>query len=82
MSFSTTATTSFELVKYSRAYSHSSQAELEWQHFVNPVIRLMLDTKKTSGGRLQSYKIRIIWSFGAGPDSMEVDRREMTFVSS
>ncbi|KAM5533911.1 hypothetical protein V8D89_012451 [Ganoderma adspersum] len=79
MSFSTTATTTFELIKYSRAYSHSPQAELEWQHFVNPVIRLMLDTRKTSGGHLESYRIRINWTFSTGQDAMEVDRREMVF---
>ena len=78
MSFSTTATTTFELVKYSRAYSHSPQAELEWQHFVNPVIRLMLDTRKTCSGSLESY--RIIWAFSSAQDTMEVDRREMAFV--
>ena len=80
MSSSTTATTTFELTKYSRAYSHSVQAELEWQHFVNPVIRLMLDTRKTSSGHLESYKIRIIWTFSTGQDAMEIDRREMIFV--
>ncbi|KAI1798106.1 hypothetical protein LXA43DRAFT_9044 [Ganoderma leucocontextum] len=79
MSFSTTATTTFELMKYSSAYSPSPQGELEWQHFINPVIRLMLDTRKTSDGRLESYKIRIIWTFSAGQDSMDVDRREVTF---
>ena len=84
MSLSTTSTTTFELLKYSRAYSHSSQAsqpqELEWQHFVNPVIRLLLDTKKASDGRLESYKVRIVWTFSAGLDSMDVDGREVVFV--
>ncbi|TBU28544.1 hypothetical protein BD311DRAFT_694895 [Dichomitus squalens] len=83
MSMSTTSTTTFELLKYSRAYSHSAQAtqptELEWQHFVNPVIRLMLDTRKTTDGRLESYRIRIVWTFSAGQDSMDVDRREVDF---
>ena len=86
MSLSTTTTATYELVKYSRAYNHSTpttpseQAELQWQHFVNPVIRLLLDTIKASDGRLKSYKVRIVWTFSTGQDSMDVDGREVVFV--
>ena len=40
----------------------------------------MLDTRKTCSGSLESYKIRIIWTFSTAQDAMEVDRREMVFV--
>ncbi|KAI0746064.1 hypothetical protein C8Q76DRAFT_705979 [Earliella scabrosa] len=80
----TTTTATYELLKYSRAYGQSnnpasSQAELEWQHFANPVIRLMLDTKKSPEGRLDSYRLRIVWTFSNGVNSMDVDERELVF---
>lgn len=83
---STTTTTTFAIVKYSRAYTQSttptvSQSDLEWQHFSNPVIRLTLDIKKSPEGRLESYRLRIVWSFSAGVNSMDVDEREVIFVS-
>ncbi len=75
----------YELTKYSRAYSQptnqgSVQTELEWQHFANPVIRLTLDMKKSSEGRLESLRLRIIWKFSAGADAMDVDQNEVVFV--
>ncbi|KAI0355726.1 hypothetical protein OH77DRAFT_1589713 [Trametes cingulata] len=85
MSLSTITTATYELVKYSRAYNHtatdaqSPQAELQWQHFVNTVIRLAMDTRKTSDGTLESYRLRIVWTFSAGLDSMDVDQREVVF---
>ena len=87
MSLYTTTTATYELLKYSRAYGQSnnpasSQAELEWQHFANPVIRLMLDTKKSPEGRLESYRLRIVWTFSNGVNSMDVDERELVFVST
>ncbi|RDX41785.1 hypothetical protein OH76DRAFT_179808 [Lentinus brumalis] len=83
MSLSTTTTALYELTKYSRAYSQSTngsvQTELEWQHFANPVIRLTLDMKKSSEGRLESLRLRIIWKFSAGADAMDVDQNEVVF---
>ena len=84
MSSSTTATTSYVLTKYSRSYpkntSGTSQADPEWQHFSNPVIRLLVDVKKSSNGTLESYRLRIIWSMFSEPDSMDTDQQEMIFV--
>lgn len=87
MSLTTTTTTTYELSKYSKAYNNlnntaSSQTELEWQHFVNPIIQLVLDIKKSPSGQLESYRLRIIWTFGAGLDSMDTDQREVIFVRS
>ncbi|KAH9895076.1 hypothetical protein C8Q73DRAFT_486042 [Cubamyces lactineus] len=85
MSLSTTTTATYELVKYSRAYNHitptapSEQAELQWQHFANPVIKLIMDTRKDSTGHLESYRLRIVWTFSAEPHAMDVDQREVVF---
>ncbi|KAJ8463228.1 hypothetical protein ONZ51_g10389 [Trametes cubensis] len=85
MSLSTTTTATYELVKYSRAYNHSTpttpseQAELQWQHFVNPVIKLTMDTRKDTTGHLESYRLRIVWTFSADPHAMDVDQREVVF---
>ncbi|KAH9951531.1 hypothetical protein B0H21DRAFT_684747 [Amylocystis lapponica] len=81
MSHSNTASTSYTLAKYSRSYTQptagSSQTGAEWQHFVNPVIRLVLDIRKSSAGELESFRMRILWSLDAGgPDAMDTDQRE------
>ena len=85
MSLTTTTTATYDLTKYSRAYSHSTnpssaQGELEWQHFANPVIHLTLDTKKSREGRLESLRLKIIWKFSAGADAMDLDQNEVVFV--
>lgn len=88
MSLSTTSTAVYILSKYSRAHQSSTASgtqdeNAEWQHFTNPVIRLVLDIKKSSNGELESYRVRILWSINAarGPDSMDVDQQEVCFVS-
>ncbi|OSD07122.1 hypothetical protein PYCCODRAFT_1422572 [Trametes coccinea BRFM310] len=88
MSVSTTTTATYELVKYSRAYGHAkissnqseqAAAELQWQHFVNPVIRLTMNTRKSAEGHLESFRLKIVWTFSAGPNAMDVDQREVVF---
>ncbi|PSS38034.1 hypothetical protein PHLCEN_2v119 [Hermanssonia centrifuga] len=85
MSLSTTETTVYVLTKYSRAYPSSTSgaqdANAEWQHFTNPVIRLVLDMKKDSRSDLESYRVRILWSINSGQDSMDLDQHEVVFVS-
>ncbi|CCM01920.1 uncharacterized protein FIBRA_03992 [Fibroporia radiculosa] len=82
MSHSTTATTVYDLLKYSRSSAQvngtANQAE-EWQHFSNPTIRLFVDVKKSSVGELESFKTRVVWSLNAGNDTMDVDQREVVF---
>ena len=86
MSLSTTTSATYELVKYSKAYSptaatpNAGPADLEWQHFSNPIIRLSLDERKASSGRLESYRLRIIWMLSAVLDAMDVDQRDVVFV--
>ncbi|RDB25298.1 hypothetical protein Hypma_007667 [Hypsizygus marmoreus] len=67
MSHSTTATSTYVLAKYSKSYPTALQSQqgnpepssAEWQHFINPVIRLVLDVKKCTD--LESVRLRIIW---------------------
>jgi hypothetical protein len=88
MSRSTTTTTTHILLKYSRSYPSvanqvSSQGQsAEWQHYANPVMRLVLDVKKSTQGELESIRLRILWSMNSGTDPMDVDQREVVFVRS
>ncbi|PCH43434.1 hypothetical protein WOLCODRAFT_153494 [Wolfiporia cocos MD-104 SS10] len=84
MSQSTTSTTTYNLIKYSRSYAQSNgesqQAEQEWQHFTNPVIRLVLDaTKSSATGELEAFRLRVLWNLSAGPDAMDTDQRDVMF---
>ncbi|KAJ3539281.1 hypothetical protein NM688_g6387 [Phlebia brevispora] len=82
LSTSTTSTTAYTLVKYSRAYpsaSKTQEGDAEWQHFTNPTIRLILDMRKKSSGELESYRCRVLWSLNSGEDAMDVDQNEVTF---
>jgi hypothetical protein len=84
---STITTGSYTLEKYSRSYPppHLSQSQLqdlttrqpEWQHFVNPVITLTLDMKKSMDNNFESVRLRIIWNIDMGNDGMQ---REITMV--
>ncbi|KAH9839357.1 uncharacterized protein C8Q71DRAFT_722305 [Rhodofomes roseus] len=80
MSRSTTSTTTYNLVKYSRSNTNDrSEAEQEWQHFTNPILSLVVDAKKMSDGQLESLRTRVVWALGASNDSMDVDQREVVF---
>ncbi|KAJ7024322.1 hypothetical protein C8F04DRAFT_1132140 [Mycena alexandri] len=76
-SSSTTETTTYILEKYSRAYSpKKASGSSEWQHFTNPVLRLILDSKiapenqnrdameEASSG--PSMRLRIVWTMNGG----------------
>lgn len=83
MSRSTTSTFTHTILKYSRAYPKAleTQAESDWQHFVNPVIRVNLDVKKSlATEELESVRLRVIWAMESGTDVMDVDQREFMFV--
>jgi len=67
------------LVKYSRSYGLGADTN-EWQHFVNPVIKVLLDAKKSPKGELTSVRLRILWLMNTGNDAVDVDRREVVFV--
>lgn len=85
MSRSTTSTTTQIISKYSRAYSTnpagSQNQDGEWQHFSNPVLKVVLDVKRSEAGdRLESFRLRVLWSMDADGDAMDVDQREFVFV--
>jgi len=73
MNHSTTGTSTYLLCKYSRSYptkrTQSSQLGLEvasdWQHFTNPIIRLVLDVKKARNGEIDSVRLRILWQMNS-----------------
>jgi hypothetical protein len=85
MSRSTTSTTTQIISKYSRAYSTNPTGSQnqggEWQHFSNPILRVVLDVKRSEAGdRLESFRLRVLWSMDADGDAMDVDQREFVFV--
>ena len=85
MSRSTTSTTTQIISKYSRAYSTTTTASQnpggEWQHFSNPVLKVVLDVKHSEAGdRLESFRLRVLWNMGVEGDAMDVDQREFIFV--
>ncbi|KAI6021431.1 hypothetical protein BKA83DRAFT_674614 [Pisolithus microcarpus] len=77
----TTTTALFALTKYSRGATHSQlAAENEWQHFTNPIMKLLLDVKKSpSSGELLSLRLRIFWCIDMQAIDMQVDQREVVF---
>lgn len=81
----TTTNSSFILKKYSRSYPNASGEETStadsWQHFINPVIKTLVDVQKSPRGDLTSVRLRILWLWNGGNDSMELDEREVVFVS-
>ncbi|KAI0093273.1 hypothetical protein BDY19DRAFT_923038, partial [Irpex rosettiformis] len=84
MSLSTTSTAAYTLTKYSRAYPSQTsrlEADVEWQHFTNPVMQLVLDIKKKASGEPESYRVRVLWFLNQGiaADAMEIDRHEVVF---
>ncbi|KAI6106356.1 hypothetical protein EDD16DRAFT_1745865 [Pisolithus croceorrhizus] len=86
MSLHTTTTALFSLTKYSRSYGGSAThsqlaAENEWQHFTNPVMKLLLEVKKSpSSGELLSLRLRILWCIDMQAVDTQVDQREVVFV--
>ncbi|KAJ7217124.1 hypothetical protein GGX14DRAFT_440429 [Mycena pura] len=68
-SSSTTETKTYLLEKYSRAYSAKKEnGSSEWQHFTNPILRLILDTK-LSPEKAESFRLRIVWTMNGGASS-------------
>ncbi|KAF4572651.1 hypothetical protein EYR36_007161 [Pleurotus pulmonarius] len=81
MAHSTTTTASHILTKYSKCYvpahspTQSSQTDGagEWQHFVNPVLELVLDIKKSRlNNELESVRLRILWNMDTSGVKNEV----------
>lgn len=92
MSHSTTKTSSYALSKYSRAYpgrrnlqnpsvTAPEQIIQEWQHYTNPVIRVLLDTKLSRNKDVESVRLRILWQINPG-DEAEPGQQDVVFASS
>jgi hypothetical protein len=76
----TTETTTYMLEKYSRAYSSKKETgNSEWQHFTNPVLRIILDTKR-SPEKAESFRLRIVWTMNGGSSSSSADQQEVVLV--
>ncbi|KAF9648566.1 hypothetical protein BDM02DRAFT_3187004 [Thelephora ganbajun] len=84
MSRSTISTTTQVISKYSRAYSTdptgSQNPDGEWQHFSNPVLKVILDVKRSEvEDRLESFRLRVLWNMNTEGNAMDVDHREFVF---
>ena len=71
MAYTTTATTTYSLLKYSRSYpigggNTTTTTTHDWQHFTNPSLRLVLDVTKTEKSELRSVRIKVIWTIQNG----------------
>ena len=93
MPHSTTRTTSYVLIKYSRSYPKNRVAQnalaesqngiefaSEWQHFTNPTIRLILDIKTMPNGETESVRLRILWQMNSGQES-GYNQQDVVFAS-
>jgi len=72
MAYTTTATTTYPLLKYSRSYpigggnTTTTTTAHDWQHFTNPSLRLVLDVTKTEKSEVRSVRIKVIWTIQNG----------------
>lgn len=57
-----------------------SELASDWQHFTNPVIRLVLDVKSTGDGEIQSVRLRILWQINTDFDAAS-NQADMIFAS-
>jgi len=93
MPHSTTGTTSYVLIKYSRSYptkrvaqnalsesQNGTEFASEWQHFTNPTIRLILDIKTMPNGETESVRLRILWQMNSGQES-GYNQQDVVFAS-
>ncbi|KAJ7256458.1 hypothetical protein B0H12DRAFT_1232793 [Mycena haematopus] len=79
----TTETTTYVLEKYSRAYtSKKPSGSSEWQHFTNPVLRLILDSKLFPENTADSsLRMRIVWTMDGNQDVVLEDLDLLAFSS-
>ncbi|KXN90996.1 hypothetical protein AN958_03063 [Leucoagaricus sp. SymC.cos] len=80
MAYTTTATTTYSLMKYSRSYPAGNSSSVDWQHFTNPVLRLILDVTKTEKSELCSVRIKVVWTIQNGGIITVNDKSEIEDV--
>ncbi|KAL5523884.1 hypothetical protein ACEPAG_8057 [Sanghuangporus baumii] len=75
MSRTTSSKNIFTLTKYSRATSRQQdnlqgsqmpKGDCDWQHHTQPVLRLLLETRKSAQGVPEQMRLRIVWSVSNG----------------
>jgi hypothetical protein len=81
MGYTTTASTTYSLLKYSRSYPTVNAASAEWQHFTNPVLRLVLDVTKTEKSELRNVRLKVIWTIQTGGVVTVNDNSEIVLAS-
>jgi hypothetical protein len=80
-SSSTISTSTYVISKYSRLYPPAAApGDGEWQHFTNPIMQLVLDTKKSQDERLESVRIRVIWNIDVEKDSQVFGSENMVIL--
>ncbi|KAF7322468.1 hypothetical protein HMN09_00025100 [Mycena chlorophos] len=82
-SSSTTETKTYVLEKYSRAYAtkQTDAGSSEWQHFTNPLLRLVLDVKM-SPTKAESFRLRVVWTMsGAGQAEQDVILEDLDLLA-
>ncbi|PPQ98795.1 hypothetical protein CVT24_003353 [Panaeolus cyanescens] len=93
MNHSTTGTFTYSISKYSRSYppatatTPGSDPASEWQHFTNPVIRLVLDVKTaTTTNELEAVRLRVLWKMdmtqGSKDTEEDLDLLALSFLPS
>lgn len=88
-----TGTSTYILSKYSRSYPKKrtinraqTQSQTgpetmsEWQHFTNPVIRLVLDVTTSTSSEIESVRLRIMWQMNSDIENGS-NNSDITFAS-
>jgi hypothetical protein len=88
-----TGTSTYILSKYSRSYptkrtinrvqtqsQTGPETMSEWQHFTNPVIRLVLDVTTSSSSEIESVRLRIMWQMNSDIENGS-NNSDVTFAS-
>jgi hypothetical protein len=81
MAHTTTARSTYSLVKYSRSYPAENTSNADWQHFTNPILRLVLDVTRTDKSEIQSVRLRVIWTLQNGGIITVNDNPEIVLAS-
>lgn len=81
MAHTTTARSTYSLVKYSRSYPSENISNADWQHFTNPVLRLVLDVTRSDKSEARSVRLKVIWTLQNGGIITVNDNSEIVLAS-
>ena len=71
----------FGIIFLTPPLGHGAGLSAVWQHFVNSVIQLTLEAKKSNKDGLESVRSRILWMIDSGNDLISGSNKEVCFVS-